>query len=138
MRILRSLMVVLAVSMTAACGIQASGVISGVQAPRVDLSPVRLFFVANRKLIAEERPTDHTLSLLETLALLAGGPAEPGLTTEVPADIGPSAESGTEITVSADVSKLSTVARSQIGCTLGPVVLTGQGQRVGPLECRLG
>ncbi len=134
MRYLAMLVVVLA----AACGIQPSGVIPGVQAPRVSLAPVRLFFVANGKLTAEDRPTDRPLSLRDTLALLAAGPTEPGLTTEVPADIGPSAESGNEITVSADVTKLSTVARYQIGCTLGGVTLTGGGQRVGPLECRLG
>jgi hypothetical protein len=130
--------VLIAVLLAAACGVQPSGVIPGVPAPRLDLGGVTLFFVANGKLTAVDRPTSGQPAPAETLAMLAAGPIEPGLTTEVPRDLGPLDVTGRTVTVSADVTALSTMAVAQIVCTARADTVTGQGQTRGPVRCPLG
>jgi hypothetical protein len=132
------ILVLIAVLLAGACGVQPSGVIPGVPAPRMDIGGVTLFFVANGNLAAVPRSTSGQLSAVETLALLAAGPVEPGLTTEVPRDLGPLDVSGRTVTVSVDVTTLSTMAVAQIVCTARADTLTGQGQTRGPVRCPLG
>jgi hypothetical protein len=140
------------------CGVDSSGVISGLPAPsgrvRTPQGPAAsipgllprdtvLYFVSHGTLTPVQRAGDQ-LSAAEKLALLVAGPTDDeraqGFGSEVPAgaltlelDPGPTVVSGT------DVSKLSTMAVDQIVCTLAdngtPVTLAGGGQVRGSLTC---
>jgi hypothetical protein len=94
--------------------------------------------VANGNLAAVSQQSDHELTAVEALQALAAGPTEPGVTTEVPPDIGPVGVNGKTVTLSVDVTTLSTMAVDQIVCTARADTLTGQGQTRSGLRCPLG
>jgi sporulation and spore germination protein len=153
--------VALVAVLTAGCGIRPSGVITGGPAPTnaaVDAPPTwsaSLYLVTGSALAPVIRPTPQRLSPTEVLALLQEGPADgeraAGLTSEVPAGLGPVSvttdASGTvEVVVSADVTALSGPAVDQIVCTVrdalttttpttAPTTLTGGGATRGPRTC---
>jgi hypothetical protein len=131
------ILLLVAVLLVTACGVQPTGVIPGLPAPRIDFG-TRLFFVQNGRLFSVTRTTDRELSPVDMLKVLAAGPTEPGVTTEVPADLGPVSVNGRTVTVSVDVASLSTMAVDQIVCTAPVDTVTGQGQTRGPERCPLG
>jgi hypothetical protein len=83
----------------------------------------------------------------DPLTLLANGPDDneraQGFTTEIPPDAGPIQLTQSGVTLSSNVSALSTTAVNQIVCTVtnGPgvaaVTLAGRGQNRGPEHCQL-
>jgi hypothetical protein len=117
------------------CGVQPSAVILGAPAPRGQVSGTALYLVFNGKLTLVLRPTSGN-----PLDLLAAGPTDQersqGFTSDVPPDIAPVSVVDTIVTVSTDVSALSTMAVDQIVCTAGAsVTLVGQGHSRGPVNC---
>jgi hypothetical protein len=158
--------IVLIALLAAGCGIRPSGVITGgsaptwsgeaVPTPGPPADGVRLSLLSNGGLTWVLRPIRNRLSPAGTLTLLAGGPdadeRASGLTTEVPPDIAPievtSGPSGMTVTLSRDVSTLSTTAVDQIVCTAGnatagdggapgpvPVTVTGRGHTLSARGC---
>lgn len=133
-----------------ACGIRPTAVIPGLEAPSgpVENTSPALYFVSSGKVIATNRPPG-SLSGTDVIALLAQGPAEAeqarGLTTEVPFDAAPAmvdrVADGLDVTISTDVSLLSTAAVQQIVCTLlgiqtvGTVHLRGGGHSLEFQKC---
>jgi len=120
-----------------ACGVRPSDVILGGPAPTAT-STIPVFWVSDGHVTPVLRPDSGS-----GLALLATGPttaeAEQGYTTEVPAGI-VFGTAGSTVTVSVDVTSLSTNAVDQIVCTAatGDVTLVGGGQTRGPLTCPVG
>jgi hypothetical protein len=117
-----------------ACGVRPSDVIVGGPAPTAT-AVIPVYLVSDGRVTPVSRPDPAS-----GLAQLAVGPTtaerEQGYTTEVPAGVSLEA-AGSTVTVSTDVTSLSTNAVDQIVCTaaLGPVTLVGGGQTRGPLEC---
>ncbi|MDG4823199.1 hypothetical protein O7635_15185 [Asanoa sp. WMMD1127] len=139
---------ILAALLLAACGVRPTVVINGGPAPAGTVAGLRLYLVADGETAVVTRvakPADAT----SALRLLAAGPtpeeAAAGLTTEVPAGLGPAKVGyqgdSTIVTVATDVRALSVLAVMQIVCTVqattayAPVTLVNGEQRRGPLTC---
>jgi spore germination protein GerM len=132
-------LVITVVLLAAGCGVRPSGVITGLQAPTVEVPVSGFYLVSQGKATLVVRP-DDTRSALD---LLADGPSAGelslGFTTEIPP--------GTKMTpvpqgveVSTDVTALSAVAVDQIVCTAttpgsAAVTLVSTGKSRGPLTC---
>jgi hypothetical protein len=133
-----------------ACGIRPTDPIPGLTAPNgpVENTSPALYWVSEGNVVAVGRP-QGSLSGYDVIALLAQGPSvaeqNRGLTTEVPVDAAPATvdrvATGLDVTLSTDVSLLSSVAVQQIVCTLlgsqavGTVNLRGGGHSLEFLKC---
>ncbi|MEV5543598.1 hypothetical protein AB0L13_42935 [Saccharopolyspora shandongensis] len=143
-------MAVILMLLTAACGVQPSGVIRGASPPSGPVEPgdsVTLYLVANGQLSTVQRPS-RSLSRADTLALLATGPTGEerarGLTSDVPNGAAPFSVTieppdRKVVTVSVSVDELSDTAIDQIVCTAAEpgerVTVLGVGQARGPRDC---
>ena len=138
------------VLLAAGCGVDSSGVISGLAAPSGDVRTANgtmLYFVAHGTLSVVQRGGGQ-LSAEERLALLVAGPTDDerarGFGSEVPAGalfgVQPG-YGGVTVSSSVDVTRLSTMAVDQIVCTLSDngtsVTLISDGQVRGPRTCPL-
>ncbi|MCS7483334.1 hypothetical protein ACFFQW_37030 [Umezawaea endophytica] len=134
---MKRLVVLATVLLATGCGVRPSAVILGGPAPTA-AAMISVYFVSDGRVTPVPRPDSAS-----GLAQLAVGPTtgerEQGYTTEVPAGAVLDA-AGSTVTVSVDVTSLSTNAATQIACTTaaGPVTLVGGGQRRGPLTCPVG
>ncbi|HWO58899.1 MAG TPA: hypothetical protein VNO31_02495 [Umezawaea sp.] len=134
---MRRTLALAALLLLTACGVRPSDVILGGPAPTAT-SVVPVYWVSDGRVTPVLRP-----DFGPGLALLATGPtpteAEQGYTTEVPAAT-VFGTAGSTVTVSVDVTTLSTNAVDQIVCTAatGDVTLVGGGQTRGPLTCPVG
>jgi hypothetical protein len=131
--------VLLAVTLLmAGCGVQPSAPIPGSAA-----TGALLYLVKDEATVTPVlRSTRHASTSTDALVLLVQGPAPAesalGYRTEVPPGVEPITVTGSTVTMSFDVSTLSTVAATQIVCTAavsGPVTLRGGGQTRGPESC---
>ncbi|HEX6360873.1 hypothetical protein [Actinophytocola sp.] len=129
--------VVAAALLVAGCGVQPTEPIGGSPA-----TGALVFLVRNGSVVPVLRPTRHQTGPSAALALLAEGPSPgelaDGYRSEVPYEADPVSIQDSTVTLSLDVTTLSTVAVSQIVCTTaipGPVTLQGGGQTRGPASC---
>lgn len=152
--------VVLVAVLSAGCGVQPSGVITGGPAPTQPVADLPapgggavLYFLADSALTQVLRPTRERLWPAQALALLQDGPdgdeRAADLTSEVPTGLDPVAvtvdvSGDVEVVVSADVTTLSATAVDQIVCTVrdalsttAPVTVTSAGASRGPRTCPL-
>lgn len=135
------ILAIVAVLLVVSCGVRPSGVIRGALAPTGTVAGAQIYLVRDARLT----PVTRLGSLpAEGLALLAAGPTRDeeanGITTELPPGLTLTALDGT-VTVSADVSQLSTLAVEQIVCTatvtggFTPVTVAGGGRTRDPAKC---
>ncbi|UJW32061.1 hypothetical protein L3Q67_44170 [Saccharothrix sp. AJ9571] len=132
------------------CGIRPSDPIPGLEAPSgpVENTSPSLYWVSEGRLVPISQPLG-SLNGFEVIALLAQGPTSAeqsrGLTTEVPFDAAPATvhrvADGLDVSISSDVSQLSTLAVQQIVCTflgiqaVGTVNLRGGGRSLELQKC---
>nr|WP_042187299.1 hypothetical protein [Kibdelosporangium sp. MJ126-NF4]CEL17972.1 hypothetical protein [Kibdelosporangium sp. MJ126-NF4]CTQ90800.1 hypothetical protein [Kibdelosporangium sp. MJ126-NF4] len=127
---------VLVALLVAGCGVQPTEPIGGSRA-----KGALIFLVQQGTVQPVLRATRHEVTRLEMLRELATGPnameKAGNYSSEVPKDLGPLSVDDSTVTVTVDVTTLSTMALAQIACTAapGPVTVQGGGQTRGPVNC---
>lgn len=149
---MRTRLLLVALVLTAGCGVRPSGVITGGPAPSLPVDGTVLYFLADSSPTPVLRPAPRRLGPENVLALLAAGPVDTErtarLTSEVPAGLGAvkvvAGDDGVEVVASADVGTLSAAAVDQVVCTTqdslatdAPVTLVSGTARRGPGTCPL-
>ena len=147
---MKKLLAAMAVTFTAACGVQPSGVIRGAEAPTEKLDGPVLFFLNGKTLTRVTRPAEGVPGG-DNLDLLGKGLTDlerfDGLKTQIPVAAAPITmkPKGDQavVTISSPVADLSALAKDQITCTAVPpwqrrqfqVVITGTDRSVQTRPC---
>jgi hypothetical protein len=156
---MKKLLVLAAVLLASACGVQPTGVVSAGPAPTLHdtaSSELILYFVQDGHVVSVTRPESSQLSATQAILILLTGPtaaeARRGLTTDLPAIAGPVVvdpdTSPGFLNVGFDVLSLPETAVNQLSCTAmtalartsqlprAGVVISGPDGKLGLRGCR--